>query len=209
MNLRTIPSAAVSPCSILGLALALVGCAGTPGEPQVQLGFAGQELSASVCPANVPAALTPAADQKLMATLAGVGVQIYTCAVKGSGYAWTFTAPQANLYDASSTLRGTHFAGPTWQALDGSSVKGAKVASAAAPIPGAIPWLLLTAVAHGGSGVTSYVTSIQRLSTTGGVAPATGCDATTVGATAQVPYTAQYYFYETTVGQTGNPRCGG
>lgn len=204
-HLRTIPLAALSSSSILGPALALAGCAGTPGEPKVQLGFAGQELSASVCPAKVPAALTPAADQKLMATLTGVGVQIYVCAATSSGYAWTFTAPQAKLYDASSTLRGTHFAGPTWQALDGSSVKGAKVASAAAPIPGAIPWLLLTAVAQGGSGVTS----IQRLSTIGGVAPATGCDASAIGATTQVPYTAQYYFYETTVGQTGKLRCGG
>ncbi len=44
------------------------------------------------------------------------------------------------------------------------------------------------------NGKMSGVTFIQRLETTGGLAPATGCDATTVGAGARVPYTAAYYF---------------
>ena len=43
------------------------------------------------------------------------------------------------------------------------------------------------------NGKMSGVTFIQRLETTGR-APATGCDATTVGAGARVPYTVAYYF---------------
>jgi hypothetical protein len=34
------------------------------------------------------------------------------------------------------------------------------------------------------------------VNTTGGLAPASGCDATTVGAASNVAYTADYYFYK-------------
>jgi len=42
----------------------------------------------------------------------------------------------------------------------------------------------------------SDVTSIQRLSTVGGLAPTDGCDAAHISSIAQVPYTAQYVFYK-------------
>src|SRR4029078_9780894 len=55
---------------------------------------------------------------------------------------------------------------------------------------------LLRAPGHsGGTGVFSDVTYVQRVNTTGGVAPATGCDSTTVTMETKVPYTADYYFY--------------
>ena len=63
------------------------------------------------------------------------------------------------------------------------------------PDPTAIPWLLLSAVSTGGPGKLADVTSIQRLNTSGGVAPATGCDAGHVGTNARVPYSADYLFY--------------
>jgi hypothetical protein len=40
------------------------------------------------------------------------------------------------------------------------------------------------------------VTSIQRVNTTGGVAPPGGCSAANAGAESRVPFTAQYYFYK-------------
>jgi hypothetical protein len=40
------------------------------------------------------------------------------------------------------------------------------------------------------------VTFIQRVATTGGLAPETGCSAATAGALARVPYTAIYCFHE-------------
>jgi hypothetical protein len=61
--------------------------------------------------------------------------------------------------------------------------------------PTAIPWLLLQAASHVGDGRMSSVTYIQRFDTVGGIAPAGGCDATTVGTVARVDYTATYYFY--------------
>lgn len=89
-------------------------------------------------------------------------------------------------------MKGKHYAGPTWESKDGSTVVGAKVAAFTAE-PTVIPELLLQAVSHTGDGRMSEVTYIQRLDTVAGLAPATGCDATTVGASARVDYTATYY----------------
>jgi len=106
-------------------------------------------------------------------------------------------APAATLFDDRGAPITTHFAGPTWQANDGSKVVGARVAGA--DVSGAIPWLLLRAASTtpgpGGGDRLTATTYIQRVNTTGGLAPAGGCDATTVGAAANVPYTADYYFY--------------
>ena len=66
--------------------------------------------------------------------------------------------------------------------------------------PGAIPWLWLHVVAaqEGPTGgrALNRTTHIHRLNTSGGVAPSTGCGASTdVGKKAIVPYTADYFFY--------------
>ena len=177
--------------------LSLVACV-APTESDEAVGEAEQALSESECPDVMPAGLTPAADQNLVKEFDGVGVQIYSCNLTGTTYAWTFIAPEADLFRHDGNHRvGSHFAGPTWEAKDGSYVVGVKVASANSP-DGAIPWLLLTAGSHGGpDGRFTDFTTIQRLDTVGGVAPATGCDAAHVGAVAEVPYSAHYFFYET------------
>jgi hypothetical protein len=81
-----------------------------------------------------------------------------------------------------------------WQGLDGSQVKGARLASADAPTATAIPWLLLSA-APTGEGTFAQTTHIQRLDTVGGKAPSSGCDASHIGAKVLVPYRANYFFY--------------
>jgi hypothetical protein len=73
-----------------------------------------------------------------------------------------------------------------------------------------VPWLLLKGVSHAAQdGRFSDVTWVQRLSTVGGIAPTDACDAThNPGAVVQVPYSADYFFYETkTHGQV--KQCGG
>ena len=72
---------------------------------------------------------------------------------------------------------------------------GALKARADSPTDSAIPWLLLTTKSTGSPGVFSGVTSIQRVNTAGGVAPAAPCIAGLVGTAARVPYTADYRFY--------------
>jgi FtsP/CotA-like multicopper oxidase with cupredoxin domain len=101
---------------------------------------------------------------------------------------------RAQLFDEAGRKIGSHFAGPTWRWSDGSQVTAKPVANAT-PDPESIPWLLLTATNHTGDGVMKNVSSIQRLQTKGGKAPANGCDESHRGAQARVPFTADYYFY--------------
>ncbi len=148
------------------------------------------------CPAHVPEALNPPARATLELALPADGVQVYVCSsTKAEAPAWTLEGPHAVLRSGSE-VAAIHFAGPMWQGLDGSSVKGTKLESANAPKAGAVPWLLLSA-APVGEGAFAHVTHIQRLDTVGGTAPSTGCDAAHVGAKVLVPYQAGYYFYRT------------
>ena len=118
-------------------------------------------------------------------------VQIYSC----NGTGWSFVAPRANLFDDQGELIITHFAGPTWQAKDGSMVVGHAEASVSVD-PTAIPWVRLSA-ASTTPGQLATTTNIQRIATTGGLAPpAADCNAIRAGTVADVPYTADYYFWK-------------
>jgi hypothetical protein len=141
-----------------------------------------------------PALATPPG-QRLALQLEASGVQVYTCTATPAGAAWVFTAPEAALSGPGGAPAGKHYAGPTWEALDGSRVVGAKVAGAA-PDATAIPWLLLRATTTGGAGKLSKVSFIQRVATRGGLAPAGGCDPARLGAVARIAYTATYCFHE-------------
>jgi hypothetical protein len=172
-----------------------------------------QELSRAECPATVPPTLVPAADQALDFVFAAEGVQIYRCTANATGASWVFDSPDALLMknddaddDGDLRIVGHHFAGPSWEYKDRSVVVGAKVAGATVDAT-AIPWLLLKAASHTGDGKFAEVTSVQRLNTVGGLAPATGCDATTIGAVARVPYTATYFMYRTRTGDNSNRQC--
>jgi hypothetical protein len=148
-------------------------------------------------PTDVPAALDVPPGQKLTFEALGVGVQIYACVDGGGSFKWSFVAPEATLYSLDDGgVVGRHYAGPTWQANNGSTVVGSVLARVAPPDPNAIPWLLLAAVAHDGPGLLSEVSYIQRLDTVGGKAPAAGCDAAHLGDEARVPYQAHYLFYK-------------
>jgi hypothetical protein len=97
--------------------------------------------------------------------------------------------------DGTGAEIGHHFAGPSWQASDGSTVVGEVVVSDPAPQPSSIPWLLPRAKSHSGSGAFASVGYIARIQTEGGLAPANGCDATHTGAERRVPYSALYVFF--------------
>jgi hypothetical protein len=151
-------------------------------------------------PPAVPAEIAVPAGNKAFLEGHAVGVQIYSCNATATGYAWTLVAPRANLYNRHGKLIATHFAGPTWQAKDGSKVVGKREAGINVD-PTAIDWLRLSAVStatgpHGGDRLAA-TTYIQRIHTTGGLAPAAAnCNATTTGTTVEVPYTADYVFWK-------------
>ena len=125
----------------------------------------------------------------------GKGVQIYNCKAVGGSYAWTLKAPEATLSDAKGALIGKHFAGPSWQAGDGSIVVGEPLNVSPSPNAGAIPWIVLQAKSHAGSGVMANVDYVVRTRTEGGVAPSSGCDAGHANAEVRVPYSAIYLFF--------------
>jgi uncharacterized protein DUF3455 len=161
-------------------------------------GCAGPQPSAPL--AGVPDKLKPGANESLAMIVPAKGVQVYECRARKAqdgGYEWAFVAPEAELFDTRGSRVGRHYAGPHWEAADGSKIVGALKERADAPVAGAIPWLLLDAKSVGAPGAFSKVTSIQRVNTAGGTAPASGCSQAAAGTPARVPYTADYYFFAT------------
>jgi hypothetical protein len=162
---------------LIALCAAMAGCAAAPPAPG---------------PLRVPA------DQALIKELHAKGVQIYQCQPAKndpSQYEWAFKAPEASLLTRGGGKAGKHYAGPTWEANDGSRVVGEVIASSPSTQPNSIAQLLLRAKATAGNGLFTHVQYIQRLNTAGGNAPATGCSKEQAGQLGQAPYTADYIFY--------------
>jgi hypothetical protein len=152
-------------------------------------------LSFSTAAQQVPQQLQPPAGEQLLLEVHATGDQVYICKEGVTEFAWTLKAPDAQLFDKDGKPFGKHFAGPSWEANDGSRVTGKAVANVPSPDPDSIPWLLVNIVSHEGTGVLSRTTSIQRLNTKGGKAPASGCDSVRAGQEVRVPYSADYLFY--------------
>lgn len=143
-----------------------------------------------------------------------VGSQNYICLPSDSGFKFVLFTPQATLFDGLDKQVITHFFSPnpfedgkvhgTWQhSKDTSIVWGGTAVPSSDPkfvARDAIPWLLLpmagVQVGPTGGDTLTGTTFIQRLNTSGGVAPATGCASSNdVGKQVFVPYTADYFFY--------------
>ena len=157
--------------------------------------LAGSAAAAPSAP-DVPDGIAVADGNKPFLVGHADGVQIYRC----NGASWALVAPRANLYGDSGKLIATHFAGPSWQARDGSKVVGRRIKDPVTVDPTAIPWLLLepASVSAGPDGNRfGGTTFIQRVNTSGGLAPAAStCNAETAGAETEVPYTADYVFWK-------------
>jgi len=145
----------------------------------------------------VPDSIQAPAGEALILMARATGFQIYVCRLGADGKpAWTLKAPDAELFDEQGKSIGKHFGGPTWQLNDGSQVTGKMAAKVDAPDPTAIPWLLVVVTGHSGNGKLSGVTSIQRVNTVGGLAPAASeCTAQSGEVEFKSSYSADYYFY--------------
>jgi hypothetical protein len=146
----------------------------------------------------VPQNLMPPAGLVRMAELNADGVQIYRCARPKDGAAdaaavWGLEAPRAALTETGGQPAGKHYAGPTWEAVDGSRITGKVVARAVSPDPTAIVWLLLKTESAGVPGRFDRVSAVQRLYTAGGSAPSGPC--ASAGEVLEVPYRAVYVFW--------------
>jgi hypothetical protein len=177
-------------CMTTAAAVLLAGGCGPETDTVETVPAAHHQIRCKTGPSDIPAALAVPDGTCLHEEVLGTGVQIYTC----SAGAWVLKAPEANLTDKHDRFVGNHFLGPTWQWSDGSKIHAAKTAQAAAPDPtSAIPWLLLTVTSEDGDGELADATHVQRVHTSGGVAPAGSC--TPEGSEVRVPYTADYVFY--------------
>jgi hypothetical protein len=148
--------------------------------------------------ATIPDNLRAPATQVLSLESHAVGVQIYDCKPSKDDparFEWVFRAPEADLFDTAGKKIGKHFAGPTWEANDGSKVVGEIKAQDAGPDINAIPWLLLSAKWTSGAGVLGQTASVQRVETVGGKAPASTCSGASGVKEARVPYSATYNFF--------------
>jgi Protein of unknown function (DUF3455) len=136
---------------------------------------------------------TTAPESRLFLVVHAIGTQNYQCSAGG---AWVFAGPLATLYKTTGKSKpiGAHFRNastlrPVWQLKGGTSVEAAAIVTV--PAAGTIPWLLLQKAATT-AGRLAKTTYVQRLNTTGGVAPTGAC---TPGATNAVSYTADYFFW--------------
>jgi Protein of unknown function (DUF3455) len=132
--------------------------------------------------AQMPPAIT-APGEKIVATFHAEGAQIYECKPGNDGKLATL------LLDGKTV--GRHYAGPTWEHMDGSAVTGKAVGNAPGATVNDIPWLKLDVVKRRGSGTLADVTTVQRINTHGGAAQG-ACDQ--AGAFRSVPYSADYVF---------------
>src|ERR1700756_4454176 len=158
------------------------------------LAVASTVLSCAVAAQEVPEKLRPPSNEQLLFRVHAKGDQVYTCKGEAGQFAWALKAPDAQLFDQDGKAFGKHFAGPSWEANDGSRVTGKPVANAPSPNSESIPWLLLTVARHSGEGVLAHVTSIQRINTMGGMPLESACDAAHAGQEDRVPYSADYVF---------------
>jgi hypothetical protein len=171
------------PNRIRGSVLAVLVAAATAG------------LSSLAAAQDVPPQLRAPAEEQLLVQVHAKGDQVYICNSDASHFAWTLKGPDAQLLDKNGKPFGKHFAGPAWEANDGSRVVGKAIANSPSPDAHSIPWLLVTILSHEGNGVLSRITTIQRVNTIGGKAPESGCDASHVSQEVRVPYSADYRFF--------------
>jgi hypothetical protein len=110
-------------------------------------------------------------------------------------------APPANQISAGGIVRATWLSSRDASAFWGKVEDGNTSTDARFVEQGAVAWVKLSRAGTddggpGGSGVLADTTFVQRINPHGGLAPATGCSAATVGTTAFMPYTADYVFYK-------------
>ena len=149
--------------------------------------------------ASLPDAVKVPAGNRVAMETVGVGQITYECKAKANmpgQFEWVFGGPDAKLMDRAGKQVGKYYGPPaTWEAMDGSKFTATQVAVAPAG-DGNIPLQLVKANPAMGMGAMSGVTYTQRVATKGGVAPASACGASNVGAKQIVQYQADYIFYK-------------
>jgi hypothetical protein len=162
------------------------------------LGFAAMPALAAVPePSGLAPRLRAAADEEAAFVLSANGTHLFQCKAALANpnvYGWYFVAPDATLFEGTRSA-GSHRAPGQFESdSDRTTVTGVVRATQ----PGGennLPWATMRAIPMGEGGMFAGVTTIQRVNTSGGVAPASGCTAASAGDEARVQFSADYYFY--------------
>jgi hypothetical protein len=125
--------------------------------------------------------------------LQGRGVQVFRCEARGSGYAWVYRLPEADLVDGSGKPLVRYGANFSFEHADGSRLLGTVAKFDEAPDPANLPWLLLSTRSFG-QGTLSGVTFVQRVNTVGGMPPPR-CEASQQSRLLRVDFSADFVFY--------------
>lgn len=153
----------------------------------------GPDAKAVAIPGIADAVRPPAGSKPIGAYLVTSGTQNYSCVVPAGSTTGGYTGastPEAQLIGTGGRIH--HFAGPSWQSLRDNSLVTAKK-TAQNDKAGTIPELLLQVTSHSGNGILNRADYINRLYTSGGVAPTGSC---TADQTVKVPYKAIYVFWD-------------
>jgi len=151
------------------------------------------------------------------------GTQNYVCKPSGAGFAYILFTPEATLFNGHDKQLITHYFSPnpeeantdprvdgnlmiraTWQHLDTSTIWARlhqQPTGSAIVDKDSIAWLLLDVVGHldgpNGGATLSPAKFVQRVNTSGGLPPSTGCSSLAdVGKSAFVHYKADYFFWK-------------
>ena len=145
--------------------------------------------------ATIPDEILPPSENIAFLTLHAKGDQIYQCSLSAGVFMWQLKAPDARLYDDVGHIVGSHYTGPIWDYKEGARVVGKVVEKVNLAPETAISWLLVQIVSHKGAGLLADVSFINRINTTGGLSPLTGCNSNHLGLEKRSAYTADYIFY--------------
>ncbi|HEX4855637.1 MAG TPA: DUF3455 domain-containing protein [Limnobacter sp.] len=146
-----------------------------------------------------PATIQVAAGNIEVLSVQARGQVVYVCRREQAPlttYKWLVGSASAVLTDAEGREIGRHSANPArWSHVDGSFVSGSQVAVSPHGEKN-LPFQLVKTDVAGGQGVLTAVSYIQRLGTSGGVAPRSSCEAGNEGERAEVEFTAEYRFWK-------------
>ena len=151
-------------------------------------------------PAGLALNLQPGADEAPAFRLVASGIQVYECRAALTApdqYRWVFVAPDATLNDpASGHDVAAYRSIDQWNSLTDLSTVSAVLRATQQAGSDNLPWTYMRAIPSSPDGMFAGVTSIQRVRTQGGAAPAGGCGPDNDGAESRVAFRADYYFYK-------------
>jgi hypothetical protein len=154
-------------------------------------------LAAVNPPAGITSTIAASADEEPAFMLRGEGTHVFECKPLPNDpdrYAWFFSSPNTTLYDAGRPVARNASENMFEGIADRSTVSGVIRARQDGGANN-LPWILMRAQSTPDAGLFAGVTSVQRVNTSGGAAPISGCDANNVGKEARTAFTADFYFY--------------